>query len=111
MTIANIGQFGQFGQFGTFDNGNAEKEKYDAVTGGADCLGEVLDRGVRLFGDVFEGIVSLDEPAADDADDAREMKYLGKRVRQISHAEYCQRLNNCNSAKKPKKGAILLQTT
>ena len=41
-----------------------------AVPGGTEHLDEVVDSGEGLWGDVLEGVVGLDEAAADEGDDA-----------------------------------------
>ena len=81
----------------TFDDSNTQKEKYYAVTGGANCLGEVLDGGVRLLGDVFECVVSLDNTTADQADDARPMKQLCCDIGHVGSTEQGKRL--CGTSK------------
>ncbi len=74
--------------------GDPEEEEDDAVGGGRQHLDEVLHRGVALLGYVLEGVVGLDEAAADQADDAAPVEQLRSHVGEVGHAEQSQGLHH-----------------
>ena len=59
---------------------HAEVEEDDAVADAGHHLDEVLDGGEGLRGDVPEGVVRLDDAAADEAEDTRPVQQLGQDV-------------------------------
>ena len=76
------------------EESNAEVEEDHAVADGAEHLDEVLDGGAGVGRDVLEGVVGLDQAAADQADDAGPVEQLGKDVAQVGHAQHGEGLQH-----------------
>ena len=78
----------------SINQGDSQVEENYAIAGGAQHLDKVLDGDVRFLGDVLEGVMGLDEAAADQADDAGPVEELGRHVGQVRHAKHGQRLHD-----------------
>ena len=69
-------------------------QENNAVTDAAQHLDEVLDSCQGLRWDVLEGVVGLDDPAADQADDPGPVEQLGRDVGHVGGPQQGQGLNN-----------------
>ena len=69
-------------------------QEYDAVTDAAQHLDEVLHCGQGLGRDVLEGVVSLNYPASDQADDPGPVEQLGCDVGHVGGPQQGQWLDN-----------------
>ena len=73
-------------------------EEDDAVADAAEHLDEVVDGGERLRGDVLKSVVSLDNAAAYQTDDAGPVEELGGDVGHVGSAQQGQGLDHSHSS-------------